>query len=86
MSEHMPTNLPPSNPEGVTEYVKKKANEVVIGDRVNLYNGEATVTGITDVGDLTIFIEREENGEMVRDALHFDRDEKYSDDVEVIVS
>ena len=82
----MPTNLPPSNPEGVTEYVKKKANEVVIGDRVNLYNGEGIVTGRTDVGDLTIFVEREENGEMVRDALHFDRDEKYSDDIEVIVS
>ncbi len=85
MSEHMPTNLPPSNPEGV-KYSSKKANEVVIGDRVNLYNGEGTVTGLTDVGDLTIHVEREENGEMVRDALHFDRDEKYTDDVDVVVS
>lgn len=72
--------------EGVTEYLKKKPSEVQVGDRLNLYGGEAVVTGVTDNGDLTIHIEKNEGEKVVPDALHFDRDEKYTDDVEVVVS
>ncbi len=72
--------------EGVTEYLMKKPNEVQVGDRLNLYGGEAVVTGVTDNGGLTIRVERNEDGKVVPDALQFDSDEKYTDDVEVVVS
>lgn len=72
--------------EGVTEYLMKKPNEVQVGDRLNLYGGEAVVTGVTDNGGLTIRVERNEDGKVVSDALQFDSDEKYTDDVEVVVS